>query len=91
MNANFKKIRCPHCHKKILATLGTANFCPNCHKPVTIEFGFKYICKDCKHKFRSREVPGKLRSRNLRCPKCGSFKIKEGGWIGRIDWLLDGL
>ncbi|MFX1350557.1 MAG: DUF2614 family zinc ribbon-containing protein [Promethearchaeota archaeon] len=74
MNTNFIKIRCPHCRKKILATLGTANFCPNCHKPVTIEpieAGIKYICKDCKHKFRSRETKFPY----LKCPKCGSFKI----------------
>ena len=79
MNANFKKIRCPHCRKKILATLGTANFCPNCHKPVTIELGLQYICKACKHHFRSPKTD------LLRCPKCGSTRIKKGNrWY---DWV----
>lgn len=81
MNAEFIKIRCPHCRKKILATFGTANFCPNCHKPVTIELGDKWICKDCKHKFRSREIELGDKYRHLNCPKCGSFKI----WRDRLE------
>jgi DNA-directed RNA polymerase subunit RPC12/RpoP len=88
MNTNFEKIRCPHCRKKILATFGTANFCPICHKPVnlSIELGTQYRCKACKHKFRSREtlrVKGKW-NKDLRCPKCDSYKIEDGAWIDRF-------
>ena len=70
MSINYKKIKCPHCGKKFLATFGTSNYCPSCQAPTTIELGDNFKCKSCHHKFR---VPKKAA---YKCPKCGSRKIK---------------
>jgi Zn finger protein HypA/HybF involved in hydrogenase expression len=89
MTVNYKKIKCPHCGKKFLATFGTSNYCPKCQAQTTIELGENYKCKSCLHKFR---LPKKLADE---CPKCGSRKIitvvspEYDFLVKPVDFILD--
>ncbi len=82
MTINYKKIKCPYCGKKFLATFGTSNYCPKCQAQTTIgEIGGRFKCKSCSHKFRSPKIP------DIKCPKCGSRKIKSLVQLDEYDAL----
>ncbi|MFX1502204.1 MAG: hypothetical protein ACFFDH_14665 [Promethearchaeota archaeon] len=78
MTINYEKIKCPYCGKKFLATYRTSNFCPKCQAQTSIgEIGWPFKCKSCSHKFRSPKTYLDLKKLDIKCPKCGSRKIKS--------------
>lgn len=71
--SKYKKVKCPNCGTKTIATHEKRSYCSSCGSELFIKLGGTiYKCSNCGYRFKDRkDNPFKT------CPMCGSSRIRK--------------